>query len=112
MCSRGHIEGVSAKPTAAQMVPRSRHWTSRDRIFAEYQEHFNDASDFSASVKASAWYALGAVKHNKKIFVPGTLHGGAPYSLSDAAKLGAYALHSSRTLGTRAAVLFHFNHPE
>ena len=31
MCSRGHIEGVSAKPTTAQMVPRSRHWTTRDR---------------------------------------------------------------------------------
>ena len=80
MCSRGHIEGVSAKPTAAQMVPRSRHWTSRDRIFAEYQEHFNDASDFSASVKAYAWRpeAARAAPPFCGSSVPGFSEPGAP----------------------------------
>ena len=112
MCSRGQIEGVSAKPTAEQMVPRSCHWTSRDRIFTEFEAYFEDASDFNTLVKASAWYALGALKHNKVIFVPGTLHGIAPYPLSDAAKLGAYVLHGSRALATRAAVLFHWNNTE
>lgn len=112
MYTRGHNEGVCAKPTAAQMVPLSRHWTSRDLIFARFTKHFDGVSDFNASIMPSAWCALGALKHNRTMFVPGTLHGGAPYSLSDAVKLAAYALHGSRVLGTRAAVLFHWNYPE
>lgn len=110
--SRDHFEGAPAKPTTAQMVPQGRHFVDQTQIFEAFSKHFKDHAELKRLRGFSMWEALGAVKYNRDIYVPGSLHSGTPYALNDAMKLSAFALHPSRALGTRAAVLFHHNHGE
>jgi len=112
MRSRDHFEGAPAKPTAAQMVPQGRHFVDQAQIFEAFSEHFEDHAELKRLRGFSLWEGLGAVKYHRNIYVPGSLHSGAPYALNDAMKFCAFALHPSRALGTRAAVLFHHNHGE
>ena len=108
--SRGDSESHSVTPTAAQMVPRTRHFVSLDRIFEHFGGYFECANDLR---KKPDWGLFGIEKYGveKKYFVRGALDVGA-YSLNDASKMAAYMLHPSRALGTRAAVLLHTNPQE
>ncbi len=78
----------------------------------QYEAHFNGLTEFQHLFGSSFWKSLGAEIYNRKCYVPGALYGATPYALNDAAKLCAFALHTSRTDATRAAVLYHFNYPE
>ena len=92
----------------AQMVPQTRHYTECSRIFEHFEEHFTSVEEFGKN----KWQTLGAEKFSKKWFVPGAQFGATPYQLKDAVALGALVFSPLNTLGTRAAVMFHFNYTE
>jgi hypothetical protein len=110
--SRSKIEFVRVTPTLAQMIPQTRHYTNRTKIFAEFESFFEDFNEFVKLNPVSELKLMKAEIFSRKWYLPGAQFWAAPYQLKDAVSLGALALSPSNSLGTRSAMLFHFNHKE
>ena len=99
-------------PTAAEMIPQSRHYIDRQLIFEAFKSDFEDYHEFLAISSIQTWQSLGAEKYSKTWFVPGSKFQTTPYQLKDAVALGALLFNQANALATRSALLFHFNHNE
>lgn len=92
----------------AQMIPRTRFYTDRTKIFDHFKEHFESFEEFSR-LNAMSEY-VGAEKYSD--VCAGFKVSDHPYQLKDAVALGGLLFNLANALATRAALLFDFNHNE
>ena len=93
------------------MRPCTRHFVRTDLIFNAFRLNFTDYVEFATINGNAIWKSMGGVIFSKKMYLPGAFHLDAPYQLKDAVALGSFVFGPSRVLGTRSAVLFHYNYP-
>ena len=94
----------------AQMIPMTRFYTDRSKIFDHFKEHFKSFEEFSRLNAMNE--SVGAEKYSKIWFVPGTLFAASPHQLKDAVAVCTLVLGPTKILGTRSSMLFHFNYKE